>query len=124
MTTTNSKYPLASTILAAAKDGTMNDAEIRHAVVELTKLLDLKASANNAKAKRVEKMSAAKANPKFKPIIDRLDGDLKRIGLDGVNAFAETGTLRQLDDALRASKLEDKRRFQIKENAAALGLID
>jgi hypothetical protein len=124
MTTTDSKYPLANQILAAASDGTMTEAEVRHTVVELTKLLDLKASSNNAKAKRVAKMSAAKADPKYKPVIDRLDGDLRRIGLDGVNAFAESGTLRQLDDALRASKLEDARRFQIKENAAALGLID
>jgi hypothetical protein len=124
-TTAAKTYPLASQIIAAAADGTMEADEIQHTIAGLTKHLEAKAAQDKAKRQRIKKMNAAAADPKYRNIVARVDGELKRLGFDGgINDFAENGNLRKLNEAMRAAAWDNDKRFQLKENAAALGLID
>ena len=52
---------------------------------------------------------------KFNDIIHRVDAELKRLGFDDIDAFAKAGSLH---------KLGGDKRFQLKANMSALGLID
>ena len=54
--------------------------------LSLTKVRDIQAAQNSAKARRIERMAAAKSDPKMTDIITRTNGELRRIGFaDGVN---------------------------------------
>jgi hypothetical protein len=117
-------YKLADSIIAAATDGTMSVDEIQHTIHGLTKLFEVKAHEDVAKKQRIKKMQAAQTDPKFKPIIARVNGELKRLGFDDINAFADKGDLKQLDSAIRAAKMDDDKRWDLKANMVALGLID
>jgi hypothetical protein len=117
-------YPLGGQILAAAKDGTMNIEEVQHTIAGLTKGLEVKAAANSAKARRIGRMNAAKTDPKFNNIVLRVNAELKHLGFEDIDDFAENGNLRKLNDAMSAAAWDNDKRFQLKENAYALGLID
>ena len=69
-------------------------------------------------------MNAAKTDPKFNDIIHRVDAELKRLGFDDIDAFAKTGSLHKLNEAMTAAAMKTDKRFQLKANMSALGLID
>jgi hypothetical protein len=99
--------------------------EIKHTIAGLTELLRVKASEVHAKKRRIAKMNATSVDPKFRPIEARVDGELKRLGFEGgANEFAEKGTLKKLNEAMTAAAMDTAKRFQLKENMRALGLID
>jgi hypothetical protein len=51
-------------------------------------------------------MQAAMVNPKYNPIVSRVDGELHRLGFEGgINAFAETGSLKMFDDVTSAAAM-------------------
>jgi hypothetical protein len=76
-------FPLAATILAAASDGTMGVEEIQHTIGGLTAQLHAKASEDIAMKRRIAKMNATSVDPKFRPIVMRVDAELKRLGFEG-----------------------------------------
>ena len=45
-------------------------------------------------------MNAAKTHPKFNDIIHRVDAELKRLSFDDIDAFAKTGSLHKLNEAM------------------------
>lgn len=110
-------------VCASAKTD-MSPEEIDHLVTNLIEIRDVKAAANSAKARRIERMAAAKSNPQFNDIIKRVDAELQRLGFDDIDAFAKNGNLHKLNDAIRAAAMTDDNRFQLKANMSALGLID
>jgi hypothetical protein len=117
-------FPLASTILAAARDGTMGTEEIQHTITNLTELLHAKASEDHVEKKRIARMNATSVDPKFRPIVMRVDAELKRLGFEGgANEFAEKGTLKKLNEAMSAAAMHTDKRWQLKENMSVLGLI-
>ena len=54
--TTSKTYPLGSTILAAARDGTMSDDEVRHTITALTQHLHAKAAEDTKKKQHIARM--------------------------------------------------------------------
>ncbi len=110
-------------ICASAADD-MDIAEIAHLISGLIKVRDVQAAKSSAKAKRIERMNAAKSDPKFNDIVRRVDAELKQLGFDDIDAFAKNGSLHKLNEAMSAAKMDGEKRMQLKENAAALGLID
>ena len=115
---------LADAICASAADD-MDIPEIEYLISGLIKVRDLQAAKDSAKSKRLQRMHAAQSDPKFRPIISRCDGELSRLGFEGgVNAFAaEDGSLKKLDAAMTAAKMDVEKRMSLKTNLHALGLI-
>ena len=114
---------LADAICASAADD-MDIPEIEYLISGLIKVRDLQAAKDSAKSKRLERMHAAQSDPKFRPIISRVDGELQRLGFEGVNAFAaEDGSLKKLDAAMTAANMDVEKRMSLKTNLHALGLI-
>jgi hypothetical protein len=66
--------------------------------------------------RRIAKMNAAKTDPKFNDIIHRVDAELKRLGFDDIDAFAKTGSLHKLNEAMTAAAMKTDKRFQLKAN--------
>jgi hypothetical protein len=68
-------------------------------------------------------MQAAKADPKFDLVRAKIDAALKQLDLGGIAEFTKTGTMKKLDEAIRASTMVDERRYTLKDGLYALGLI-
>ena len=69
-------------------------------------------------------MNAASVDPKYRPIVARVDGELKKLGFEGgANEFSKVGTLKKLNDAMSAKAMDTEKRIQLKQNRLALGLI-
>ena len=119
------QYKLGDSIIASAASGTLDVEEMQHVVDGLTKLIHAKASEDTAKRQRLERMHAAQADPKYRPIIARVSGELSRLGFEGgINAFAaEDGSLTKLDAAMTSAKMDVEKRMSLKTNLHALGLI-
>jgi hypothetical protein len=101
----------------------MSVSEIDHLIGNLFEIKEMKAAANSTDAKRIARMNATKADPKFDTIRAKVDAELKQIGLGGTAEFTKSGTMKKLDDAIRASTMVDERRFVLKDACYALGLI-
>ena len=59
----------------------MDIAEIAHLISGLIKVRDVQAAKSSAKAKRIERMNAAKSDPKFNDIVRRVDAELNQLRL-------------------------------------------
>lgn len=101
----------------------MSVSEIDHLIGNLFEIKEAKAAADSTNARRLERMAASKADPKFDLIRAKVDTSLKQLGLGGAAEFAKTGTMKKLDDAIRASTMADELRFTLKDGLFALGLI-
>ena len=101
----------------------MTVGEIDHLIGNLFEIKEAKAAANSTDARRIARMQATKADPKFDTIRAKVDAELKQIGLGGTAEFTKSGSMQKLDDAIRASTMVDERRFVLKDALFALGLI-
>jgi hypothetical protein len=117
------QYKVADALVANA-EATMHADELQYLIAKLTSVYAAEAAKDTAKAKRVAKINATSVDPKYRPIVQRVDAELRRLGFEGINDFAENGSMRKLNDAMSAAKWENDKRFKLKENAAVLGLID
>jgi hypothetical protein len=107
---------LIDSICASAADD-MGIAEIELLISGLIKVRDLQASEDHAEKRRIQRMNATSVDPKYRPIISRVNGELKRIGFEGgANEFSKVGTLKKLNDALSAAAMPTEKRIQLKEN--------
>jgi hypothetical protein len=97
--------------------------EINHLITNLTEVRDVKASANSAKAKRLARMNAAKADPKMSDIIRRTNAELKRIGFDD-GADDDKVCISSLNAAMTATNMDSMQCMTLKDACHALGLID
>jgi hypothetical protein len=109
-------------IVASAKTD-MSVSEIDHLIGNLFEIKEAKAAASSADAQRVERMHAAKADPKFDDIRSKVNAELKQLDLGGIVEFTKAGTMKKLDEAMRASAMTDVRRMTLKDGLFALGLI-
>ena len=110
-------------VCAHAKDGMSID-EINHLVSNLIDIRAAKEAATSAKARRLERMAAAKSNPKYGDVIRQVNARLERLGVGNIDRVAKSGNLAKLNDAMKAAAMRDEDRFELKANAAWLGLID
>jgi hypothetical protein len=109
-------------VLAQAKTAMSVD-EIKSLINGLYEIGEAKAAANSDNAQRLERMNATKADPKFNVIRARTDAELYQLGLGGISDFAKSGTMKKLDEAVRASAMPSERRFTLKTAMYSLGLI-
>jgi hypothetical protein len=116
-------YKLGDSIIASAEAGTMNMAEIQHVIAGLNEILEVRAAQHSAVARRIERLNAAKADPKMQDIIMQTDAHLKRIGFDdGVNDNHIGMT--KLNSAMSAAGMDNLKRMTLKTACYQLGLID
>jgi hypothetical protein len=109
-------------ICASAKTD-MSVSEIDHLIGNLFEIKEAKAAADTANARRLERMQASKADPKFDLVRGKVDAALKQLDLGGIAEFAKSGSMKKLDDAVRASTMADELRYTLKDGLFALGLI-
>jgi hypothetical protein len=109
-------------VCASAKTD-MSVSEIDYLIGNLFEIKEAKAAASGADAQRLERMHAAKADPKFDDIRSKVNAELKQLDLGGIAEFTKTGTMKKLNEAMRASAMTDVRRLTLKDGLYALGLI-
>jgi hypothetical protein len=89
----------------------------------LNEILEVRAAKHSAVARRIERLNAAKADPKMSDIIRQTDANLKRIGFDdGVND-AHIG-MTKLNERMSAAGMNQLKRMTLKTALHAIGLID
>lgn len=112
---------LIDAICASAADD-MSLSEVEHLIAGLTKVRDVQAAKVSEKAQRIQRMNAAKADPKMTNIITRTSAELKRIGFeDGVND--DKVSLTKLNEAMSAASMDNLKRMTLKTACYSLGLI-